>query len=170
MNYIATLAQYMALELILGILVGFISKEIIKSDARKSSNTQIFQTSEYSSRHFGNHLPKLNFFNIFNLKPKLVIVHYQEDQMIREDFYTFLGDRTTAIYKNGVFDQSYWDLWGLPIYICTVVAPLLIGFIPGILLFFIPSLNSFFSYLFISGLFWGFVGIWLPPFLYKESY
>jgi len=160
----------MILELIFGVFVGIISKEVIKSDARKSSNMQIFSSSDYSSKEYGSKLPKLNFFNIFNLKPKLVIVHYQEDQIIREDFYTFFGDRTTAIYSNGVFDQSYWELWGLPIYICTVVAPLLIGFIPGILFSFMLSLNSFFSNLFISGLFWGFLGIWLPPFLYKESY
>ena len=104
MNHIVTIFQYMALELITGVLVGLIAKEIIKLDARKSSNMQIFSSSEYSSRSYGNNLPKLNFFNIFNLKPKLVIVHYQEDQIVREDFYTILGDRTTAIYRNGIFD------------------------------------------------------------------
>ena len=169
MNHVLTIAQYMAVELILGVLVGIISKEIIKLDARKSSAMQSFESSEYCSIGYGDSLPKLNFFNIFNLKPKLVIVHYQEEQVVREDFYTFLGDRTTAIYQNGSFKNSYWELWGLPIYICTTVAPLFIGFLLGILLSFSPPLESFFTYLLISGFVWGFIGVWVPQFLYRES-
>ncbi len=134
----------MTLELILGVVVGVISKEIIKLDARKSSGMQVFSSFEYRSRRYGSNLPKLNFFNIFNLKPKLVIVHYQEDQIVKEDFYTILGDRTTTIYHNGIFDKSYWELWGLPIYMCTAAVPSLIGFIAGVVFSFVPFLNSFF--------------------------
>jgi len=169
MNNIVTIVQYMAVELIFGVLVGIISKEVIKSNAKNSSNMQVFSSSEYRSIAYENNFPKLNFFNIFNLKPKLIIVHYDKDQVTREDFYTILGDRTTAIYQNGSFNNSYWEIWGLPIYICTAVIPLLIGFFLGIVFSFVPSLNAFFTYLFVSGFIWGSIVGLLYPLLYKES-
>ena len=140
----------MVVELIIGVLLGILTKQIIKYDARKSSVTQIFSAEEYSSIRYGNNLPKNYFFNLFNLKPNLVIVHYQEEQVIKEDFYTAIGDRTTAIYQNGIFVKCFWELWGLPVYLCTTIIPLLLGFISAIFLSFIPLINSYTIPLFIN--------------------
>jgi len=158
----------MFIELVLGILVGIISKEIIKLRAKKSSNMQVFSSSNYCSIEHQNNLPKLNFYNLFNLKPNLVIVSYFEEQIIREDFYTFLGDRTSTIYQDGIFVNSFWELLGSPIYIFTAVAPLVIGLSLGILLSFSSPLETFFTYLFISGFLWGSVIGLLYPLLYRE--
>jgi len=113
MNHAIIIAQYMAVELIVGILFGIISKELIKLSAKNSSNIKVFSSSEYHSIKHENNLPKSNFFNIFNLNPKLVIVHYQENQTIREDFYTFVGDRISVIYQDEESTEIIWDLLGL---------------------------------------------------------
>lgn len=174
MNHIVTIAQYMGVELIIGIFAGILSKEMIRFNAQISSSKKVFLPSDYCSIRYGNNLPKSEFYNLFNLQQNLVIAHYKEEKVVREDFYTFLGDRTSLIYRDEilndkVFKNAFLGLLGNPIYVCTVVIPSMAGFLLGLLFSFIPSIEIFFTHLLISGLVWGLVGFWLPPLLYQES-
>ncbi|MDY6940660.1 MAG: hypothetical protein SWY16_23750 [Cyanobacteriota bacterium] len=153
----ALIGKYLIAELLIGICIGVAIKYIAQFKANQADNTQIFSAKDYSSIYFGTNFPR-GEFDPFKLPPEFVIVRYSNDRVICEEFFTFLGDSTKATYENGQCQGYEFSVASSPIYLCTVVIPIVLGFFPSILSFYetvgIPLL--------ISGLFWMFVTFFIP--------
>jgi hypothetical protein len=143
----------MILELAIGIVVGFILKQVAKVGANRTSNLQVISSNEYTSSHFANNFPK-HSFDIFQLPPKFVIVQSVNDRLVSEDFYTSLGSSTKVLYENEEYRGYVYSTLTAPVYLCTVVISIVIGFFPALLPFigktFCPRLYSGMTWMFLS--------------------
>lgn len=125
---IRILITLMLIELGVGILSGLITKAIVKFKARNSTeNQRTFSAGEYSSQSFGNKLPESSF-NTFNLNHEFIIVSYSNNEIVREDFYTPLGDHARVEYTDGRLQEINTKFWSSPTYNLVVFIPALIGF------------------------------------------
>ncbi|MGD2181438.1 hypothetical protein [Lusitaniella coriacea] len=116
----------MVIELVVGVLFGLISKEAAKLKARNfSDNRKIFRVEEYNSQNNENRIPQKAFI-IYGMDYSLVIAEYSRKLVIRECFYTPLGDCTKVEYKeDGTWKSS--SSVSVPTYTSTVVFPILGG-------------------------------------------
>jgi hypothetical protein len=143
---------YMIGDLLLGICIGLIIKQVNISRAAQSSNSRVFATKDYSSIYFGKNFPR-SPFDPFQLPRELVIVRYVNDEVVSEKFFTFLGDSAKAIYQNGQYEGLVNSGLRSPVFFFTVLFPILQGFVAS----FVPSLQIVGIPLLISGLAWIFL-------------
>jgi hypothetical protein len=73
--------------------------------------------------------------------------------VISEELFTFLGASSKFVYENGVFKGGEFSILIYPVYLFTVIVPILVGFFPSLL----PFVGKFFSPLFYSGISWLFL-------------
>lgn len=150
----------MAAELLLGCLVSFIIKQVATFRASRADNAQVLRTRDYSSTHL--QASSVAPFDFFGLPLQTVIVRYDGEEVISEQFFNLLCGSTEARYQNGQYaGHGYSALtYFQAIYTATVVLP-----IPAGLLFLaIPSLriNVNGLLLFLSGIAWWILTIILP--------
>jgi hypothetical protein len=150
--------KYIIVDLLIGIAVGFILKQAIKINANRTSNLQVISAKDYTSSYFGKNFPK-HAFDIFQLSPEFVVLQSANDQVISEDFYTFLGSSTKAQYENEEYRGHGYSALSSPVYLCTVVLPIAIGFFPALL----PFVGKAFSPLLYSGMGWMFLEFLAQP-------
>jgi hypothetical protein len=151
------IGKCMAVELFLGVFAGIIVKFAAKFNASRTNSVQAFRATDYSSRHFGRNFPR-GAFDLFKLPPEFVVVQYDSNEVISEKFFTFLGDSTKAEYQNGEYRGHGFSALSSPIYLTTVVIPIVLGFFPSLL----PFVNKIGSPLLFSGLAWMFITFWIP--------
>jgi hypothetical protein len=151
------IGKYMAAELLIGIIVGITVKYVAKFNASRASDIQVFPATEYSSRHFGKNFPR-GAFDFFKLPPEFVLVQYADNEVVCENFFTFLGDSTKAEYRDGQYRGHGFSALSSPIYLFTVVIPIVLGFFPALL----PLINKIGGSLLMSGLIWMFMTFWMP--------
>lgn len=154
---ILLIAKYMGIELLIGTMVGFIFKQIMKMRANGISNSQIISARDYMSTYFGNDFPK-HAFEVFRLPPDFVIVQSENDAVISEEYFSFFGSATKATYKNGEYQGHGYSAFSSPVYLCTVVFPILVGFFPSLL----PFVGKIFEPFLFSGLAWSLMTFLLP--------
>lgn len=151
------IGKCMAVELFLGVFAGIIVKFAAKFNASRANDVQVFRATDYSSRHFGRNFPR-GAFDPFKLPPEFVIVQYDSDEVISENFFPLLGDSTKAEYQNGEYRGHGFSALSSPVYLTTVVIPIVLGFFPALL----PFINKIGSPLLFSGLAWMFITFWMP--------
>jgi hypothetical protein len=139
-------------ELIIGIIAGMIFKQVIKLNATKDSNCQILRPEAYSSIKFGKFSPR-HLGDAFLLSPEFIIVKSSNDEVISEEFLTSLGASSKFLYENGVYKGGDFLAWVYPVYLLTVIIPIVIGFFPSLL----PFVGKFSSPLLYSGIIWLFL-------------
>lgn len=154
--------KYMVAELLIGAIAGIIFKQVAKLNANRSSNTQVFQATDYSSRYFGKNFPT-DDFDVFRLPPEFIVVQYGNDEVISENFFTFLGNSTKAEYQNGQYRGNSSSALSSPTYLTTIVIPVLLGFFSAVL----PFADNVNSSLFLSGLIWLFITFYITPILFN---
>ena len=157
---LALISKCMIVELAIGIVVGFILKQVAKISANRTSNLQVIPSNEYTSPHFAKNFPR-HAFDIFQLPPEFVIVQSVSDQLISEDFYTSLGSSTKVRYENEEYRGYGYSALTAPVYLCTVVIPIVVGFFPALL----PFIGKTFSPLLYSGMTWMFLSFLIQPLL-----
>jgi hypothetical protein len=155
------IVNYMAGEFILGTLLGISFKLITKFNASRSTDVRVYAASDYSSKHFGKNFPRGGGFDLFQLSPELIVVEYSGDKIVRESFYTFLGNSIKAEYQDGKLTSTASSALSAPIYLVTVVIPILFGFFT----IRFPTLHKIGIPLLVSGLIWMFITIFIPMFI-----
>ena len=155
---LVVISKCMIVELAIGIVVGFILKQVAKIGANRTSDLQVISSSEYISRHFAKNFPR-HAFDIFQLPPEFVIVQSVNDRVISEDFYTSLGSSTKVLYDNEEYRGYGYSALTAPVYLCTVVIPIVVGFFPALL----PFIGKTFSPLLYSGMTWRFLSFLIQP-------
>jgi uncharacterized protein (DUF433 family) len=160
------IGKWMAVELFLGVFAGIIVKFAAKFNASHSNSVQVFRATDYSSRYFGRNFPR-GAFDPFKLPPEFIVVQYDSNEVISENFLTFLGDSTKAEYQNGEYRGHGFSALSSPVYLTTVVIPIVLGFFPALL----PFINKIVSPLLFSGLAWMFITLMpmLFPFQGNET-
>lgn len=151
------IGQYMFVEFIIGVVVGTIFKFIAKFNANRADNFQVFPATDYSSIQFGENFPRAEF-DPLKLPPEFVIVQYDSDTVICEDFFTFLGSSLKVEYQNGQYLEAGQSALSSPVYLFTVVVPAILGFYS----MFFPFVSQVGSLLLVSGLAWMFITFWIP--------
>jgi hypothetical protein len=146
------ITKFTICELILGIIAGIIFKQVIKFNANQDINCQIFEPKAYTSIKFGQFSPR-HFGDAFLLSPEFIIVKSLNGEVISEEFITFLGASSKFLYEYGVYKGGDFSAWMYPVYISTVIIPIVIGFFPSLL----PFVGKFFSPLLYSGIAWLFL-------------
>lgn len=118
----------MAVELGIGLLMGLVKNVLAKQHAINNSDRyQVFQCNDYESVGYGTTTPAAAF-NAFGTDYSFVIVEYQEREIIRERFFSPLGDSIKVEYIDGE-RTAKTSFWSAPIYSMTVVIPLVVGFL-----------------------------------------
>jgi hypothetical protein len=141
--------KLMAVELFIGCFIGFIFKQIVKNNAKNNVDIQIVSPGEYSSIHFERNFP-INSLDIFLfLPPEFILLTSENDEIVEEKFCSYFGSSTEVKYQNGKI-KSYGSLEIEPIYLCTVLLPISIGFF----LSFSTSIGQYFRPLLYSGFLW----------------
>jgi hypothetical protein len=130
------------------LLASFSSKQAIKIKAGFNSEFRVVSSKEYTSNHFGENPPKP--FDTFDLPLEFVVLQSIEGEIVSEDFYTFLGASTKADYQDGKFKNYSSAAWNSPVYLCTVLIPVLVGCFS----FLIPFIGKTFIPLLYSGVIW----------------
>jgi|GEM_PF-2702249 len=148
----------MGFELLLGAIIGFILTQVIRIRASRISNVQVIPARRYDSSYFGRSFPK-HGFDAFCLPPEFVVVQSEDNEIFSEEFYTLLGSSTKATYENGRYNGHGYSALRSPVYLCTVVIPILVGFFPAIL----PFIGQLFEPLLFSGMAWMFITFWIQP-------
>ena len=143
------IAKFEIGELLIGIIAGIIFKLVMKINANQDSNCQIFKPKEYTSIKFGKFAPRY-FGDALLLSPEFIIVKSLDGQVISEEFLTFLGASSTFVYENGIYKGSEFSFLIYPVYLFTVIVPIVVGFFPSLL----PFVGQFFSPLLYSGIVW----------------
>jgi hypothetical protein len=151
------IGAYMAAELFIGIFVGVTVKQLAKFKASRTSDVKIFSAKDYSSINFGENYPR-GSLDLFKLPVEFVIVQYVNNEVVRETFFTFLGDSTKAEYLNGQCKGTSLSALSSPVYLTTIAIPAILWFIS----IQIPFLNKISSPLFASALIWMFITFSLP--------
>lgn len=146
------IAKFAIGELLLGIVAGITFKEVMRFNANKDSNCQIFEPKAYSSILLGELSPR-HFGDAFLLSPEFVIVRSSNGEVISEEFFTFLGASSKFVYENGIYKGDDLLIFTYPVYLFTVILPIIIGFFPSLL----PFTDKFFSSLVYSGIAWIFL-------------
>lgn len=154
---ILLIAKYMGIELLIGAMVGVIFKQIMKMRANGISDSQAISARDYTSTYFGNDFPK-HAFEVFRLPPDFVIVQSKNDAVISEEYFSVFGSATKATYKNGKYQGHGYSAFSSPVYLCTVVLPILVGFSPSLL----PFVGKIFEPCLFSGLAWSVMTFVLP--------
>lgn len=154
---ILLIAKYMGIELLIGAMVGVIFKQIMKMRANGISDSQVISARDYTSTYFGNDFPK-HAFEVFRLPPDFVIVQSKNDAVISEEYFSVFGSATKATYKNGKYQGHGYSAFSSPVYLCTVVLPILVGFFPSLL----PFVGKIFEPCLFSGLAWSVMTFVLP--------
>jgi hypothetical protein len=139
-------------ELAIGITAGIIFKLAMKFDANQDGSCQIFEPKEYSSIKFGKFSPR-HFGDALLLPPEFVVVKSLNGQVTSEEFFTFLGASSKFVYENGIFKGGDFSILIYPVYLFTVIVPILVGFFPSLL----PFVGKFFTPLLYSGIGWLFL-------------
>lgn len=147
----------MGIELLIGAMVGFIFKQIMKMRANGISGSQVISVHDYTSSYFGNTFPR-HAFEVFRLSPDFVIVQSEHDEVISEQYFSLLGSATKASYTNGEYQGHGYSAFSSPVYLCTVVFPILVGFFPSLL----PFVGKIFEPFLFSGLAWSLMTFLLP--------
>jgi hypothetical protein len=141
--------QLMAIELAIGCFTGLIVKQVVKIKAKNDVNIQIVSPDEYSSIHFGNNIPK-DSLDIFLLLPtEFILLTSEDNQIVCEDFRAFFGSSRKAKYESGIL-KSYGSFDIEPVYLCTVLIPIAIGFF----LSFSSLVGEYFRPVLYSGFLW----------------
>ncbi len=143
------IAKFAIGELLIGIIAGIIFKLVMKFNAYKDSNCQIFEPKAYNSIKFGKFSPR-HFGDALLLSPEFIVVKSLDGQVISEEFFTFLGASSKFIYENGIFKGGEFSFLIYPVYLFTVIIPILVGFFPS----FLPFVDKLFSPLLYSGIVW----------------
>ncbi|MGL5834416.1 MAG: hypothetical protein ACRC1Z_14450 [Waterburya sp.] len=152
---------FVLIELLIGILIGWIimAKKLTYSHIY-SDKYKFFAKNKYISKYYTNNYPE-SFFNAFGMeKYNFIFVKYNQNQLVSETFYTWLGTSAIAHYHNGEYISTTTSVFTSPLFIFTV-------FIPGLLGSQLESfdrigLHDFRFYLQISASSW-FVGVfWFP--------
>lgn len=151
---IALIAKYMTVELLIGAVIGLISKQVAKSNASSASDLHVVPARDYTSSYFGRNFPR-HAFDTFRLPPEFVIVQSANGEILGEEFFTFLGSSTKARYENGEYKGHSFSALTSSMYFCTVVIPIVAGFFPALTL---PFGKAFIPLLF-SGVTWLFIGV-----------
>jgi hypothetical protein len=151
---------YMVGELLLGGCVGLVVKYVARFGATQSSDTRVFVAKDYSSTYFGKNFPRAAF-DPFQFPREFIIVQYVNDEVVSEEFFTFLGDSTKAIYQNGQYRGHGYSVLSSPVYFFTVLIPIMLGFFTA----FLPFVGEVGMPLLISGLIWMFL-TFLPMLLF----
>jgi hypothetical protein len=155
---IDSISKYMGIEFFIGAVLGFMIKKLAITNFRNISNYQIISAKDYVDRYPDRSLLK-HPFDIFLLTPEFIGLRMENETITREDFYTFFGASMKITYENG---SKKYDGSALtsPIYLCTVLIPIVVGFFPSLL----PLIGKYFSPLLYSGLVWMFLTFLLQPF------
>jgi hypothetical protein len=74
-------------------------------------------------------------------------------EVVSEKFFTFLGASSKFVYENGIYKGRKFSILIYPVYLFTVILPIVIGFFPSLL----PFIGKFFTPLFYSGIVWLFL-------------
>jgi hypothetical protein len=143
-------------ELLIGIVAGIVFKQAAKLKARQDVDCQILSPNEYTSIGFKSGFPK-HFADAFLLPPEFVIFKSSNGIVVSEEFITFLGAFSKFIYENGVLKGGTSSALTYPVYLMTVLIPILIGFVPSFFSSVFPSAGSFFPSLLYSGFIWMFL-------------
>ncbi|QUY42927.1 hypothetical protein [Acaryochloris marina] len=118
----------MAVELGIGLLSGLIRKVLAKQQAHHHPECyQVVQCNDYKSVGYGIQTPD-NSFNAFGMDYSFVIVEFKEREVIRERFFTSLGDSIKVEYTDGRL-TARTSFLSAPIYTVTVVVPIVIGIV-----------------------------------------
>jgi hypothetical protein len=141
--------KLMAVELFVGCFIGFIFKQFVKNNAENNVDIQIVSPDEYSSIHFGKKFPADSLDIFLFLPPEFILLTSESDEIVEEKFYYFFGSSREAKYQNRKI-KSYGSLEIEPVYLCTVLIPISIGFF----LSFSPLFGQYFRLLLCSGIIW----------------
>ena len=145
-------AKFAIGELLIGIIAGIIFKLVMKFNANQDNNCQIFEPKAYSSIKFGKFSPR-HFGDALLLSPEFIVVKSLNGQVISEEFFTFLGASSKFVYENGIYKGGEFSFLIYPVYLFTVIIPIMVGFFPSL----IPFIGKFFSPLLYSGIAWLFL-------------
>jgi hypothetical protein len=153
----ASISKYMGMEFLIGAVIGLVIKQLTMVNSRSSSDLQVISGKEYTATYPDRNLVK-HPFDIFLLNPEFVILKTEGGTVTKEEFYTFFGASMKISYENG---NKQYDGSALtsPIYLCTVLIPIVAGFFPSLL----PFVGQYFSPLLYSGLVWMFLTFLLQP-------
>ena len=143
------IAKFAIGELLIGIIAGIIFKLVMKFNANQDSNCQIFESKAYNSIKFGKFAPR-HFGDALLLSPEFIIVKSLDGQVISEEFFTFLGASSKFVYENGIYKGGEFSFLIYPVYLFTVIVPIVVGFFPSLL----PFVGQLFSPLLYSGIVW----------------
>ncbi len=155
---IASISKYMVVEFFIGAVVGLVIKQLTIANSRSMSDVQVISAKEYTATYPDRNLLR-NPFDIFLLIPEFVILKTENETIAREEFYTFFGASMKISYEDGIEKYDGSALTS-PIYLCTVLIPIVVGFFPSLL----PFIGQYFSPLLYSGLVWMFLTFLLQPF------
>jgi hypothetical protein len=158
----ALISQYMVIELVIGAIAGLIFKQVKKISASRNPNLQVISSKDYTSQHFAKNFPR-HSFDIFRLPPEFVIVQSEDEQLISEDFYTFLGSSVQVFYENGAYKEGSCSALKAPVYIFTVMLPIFIGFFPTVLS--LPFIGKTGNLMLYSGAIWAVLLFYIQPLL-----
>ena len=143
------IAKFAIGELLIGIIAGIIFKLVMKFNANQDSNCQIFEPKTYNSIKFGKFTPR-HFGDALLLSPEFIVVKSLNGQVISEEFFTFLGASSKFVYENGIYQGGEFSFLIYPVYLFTVIIPIVVGFFPSLL----PFVGKLFSPLLYSGIVW----------------
>ena len=143
------IAKFAIGELLIGIIAGIIFKLVMKFNANQDSNCQIFEPKTYNSIRFGKFTPR-HFGDALLLSPEFIVVKSLNGQVISEEFFTFLGASSKFVYENGIYQGGEFSFLIYPVYLFTVIIPIVVGFFPSLL----PFVGKLFSPLLYSGIVW----------------
>jgi hypothetical protein len=154
---IASISKYMGIEFIIGAVIGLVIKQLTIVNSRNTSDLQVISGKEYTAAYPDRNLLR-HPFDIFLLTSEFVILKTEHGTITKEEFYTFFGASMKISYENG---SKKYDGSALtsPIYLCTVLIPIVVGFFPSLL----PFVGQYFSPLLYSGLLWMFLTFLLQP-------
>jgi hypothetical protein len=146
------IAKFAIGELLIGIISGIIFKLVMKYNADRDRNCQVFEPKAYRSILLGENSPR-HFGDAFLLSPEFVIVKSSNGEVISEEFFTFLGASSKFVYEHGIYKCDDFLTFTYPVYLFTVIIPIVVGFFPSLL----PFIGKFFSSLVYSGMVWLFL-------------
>lgn len=116
----------MAIELGIGLLISLIKSALVKRHAINNPDRyQVFQCNDYESVGYGTRKPD-DSFNALGLDYSFVIVEFLAGEVIRERFFSPLGDSIKVEYIDGE-PTAKTSFWSVPIYSMTVVIPVVVG-------------------------------------------
>jgi hypothetical protein len=146
----------MLVEFAIACLIGLCNKQWVKIVAKFHVDSKIVLAKKYDSIYFGRNFPRQER-DPFLLAPEFILIKFKNNDIVIEEFFTFLGSSIKVKYENGICKGSKYSTQTCPIYSIGIVIPIFVG----LLFCLVPIVGGYFSLLLLSGFGWIFLTLLL---------